>query len=565
MNTNFIYGQYSKQTEALYKKLLSLYKNYQKDNSAEKLMTNYTELAKEEKISVSFVGQYSSGKSTIIKSLTGEQDILIDADIATGQVTSYEWGSFLLNDTPGLQTGEKEEHDKMTLDAIERSDLLVYCITSDLFSNITKNDFKKLAEQYRTKIFLVINKMSAESGEYDELVKNYTDSINKTLSPEYSIVDFHHFFVDAKDYLIGISEKDEDYIIESHFNDFIKKLNDFIGLKGLKGKLLTPLNILKNSIEEMLIDIETDEHIKEGRCLIKKICDTIEEKKRLFLKTCNEDVQRTANKIINKGDNVAINLGVKGYEFNNKAFQGFIEPLQTELCEKIKNYFEQYASEVDEEVNKVINSEMAQHFFEEQKRRIDKTYKNNKQNVENVEEFGKDVSEATAVIMPKITNWLAKAANVSDGAKISIWTVNGSNLHKLVKNVGHFFGHKFKPFEALKITKKIAKIVDLLGPILTGFGVFIEGLEWLMRFLGEKKIKKVKDEIKSVFKEVSEDTTKYYNEQVNNAAKEFESIRNSLQDELAKLENESSQNDSFRKELCKIKSEISKLRDEIEG
>lgn len=565
MNIELKAGQLSNKTENIYKKLTGLYNKYGKSLNFEELVSTYKDITKEDKISVAFVGQYSSGKSTIIKALTGEKNILIDADIATGEVTPYEWGgAFLLVDTPGLKTGEKEEHDKMTQEAIERSDLLVYCITSDLFSDITREDFKRLAEQYRTKLFLVINKMNAETGDYDDLVENYSDSINKTLSPQYSIIEFHHFFVDAKDYLQGITDNDQDYIDDSHFDLFIKKLNDFIELKGLRGKLLTPVIVLLNSIDNTLIEIETDEHIKEGKRLIKKICDTIEEKKRAFIKTSNEDIQRTANKFIHKGDDVAMHLGDKGYEFNEKAFQEFSDPLQAELLSNIQKYFEQYAEEVDDEVQKVMNSEMAQHFFKEQKRRFDKEYKGSNGSSERLADIDKGVTQAASFATSKINVWLGKVANVSEGGKISIWTVNGSDLHKIVKNVGHKFGYKFKPFQALKITEKIAKISTWIGPILTGVGAFIEGAMLLAEKLGEKKIKKIKDEIKEVFKEVSEDTLKYYNDQVNIAAKEFDIIRDCLQEELTKLENESIRSDDFSKELLVVRSELIALRKQIE-
>ena len=104
MNIEFKAGSFSSRTETIYKRLIAVYNKFQKSETADKLSTDYDELSKEEKITVAFVGQYSSGKSTIIKALTGEKDILIDADIATGAVTPYEWGgSFLLVDTPGLK------------------------------------------------------------------------------------------------------------------------------------------------------------------------------------------------------------------------------------------------------------------------------------------------------------------------------------------------------------------------------------------------------------------------------------------------------------------------------
>ena len=55
------------------------------------------------------------------------------------------------------------------------------------------------------------------------------------------------------------------------------------------------------------------------------------------MKVSNEDVQKTANKLIHKGDDVAMHLGEKGYEFNEKAFQDFFEPLQCEIKNNILN------------------------------------------------------------------------------------------------------------------------------------------------------------------------------------------------------------------------------------
>ena len=565
MNIEFKAGAFSSRTESIYRRLAVLYNKFEKTETIDKLSTDYDKMSKEERITVAFVGQYSSGKSTIIKALTGEKDIQIDADIATGAVTPYEWGgSFLLVDTPGLKTGEKEEHDIMTMEAIEHSDLLVYCITSDLFSPITKRDFKQLAEKYRSKIFLMVNKMNAETGDYNNLVENYTDSINKTLAPEYSIIDFHHFFVDAKDYLTGITQNDQDYVDDSFFTEFIVKLNEFIELRGFKGKLLTPVSILLDSVENSMIEIETDDHIKEGKCLIKKICDVIEEKKRAFVKAANEDVQRTANKYIHKGDDVAMHLGDKGYEFNEKAFQDFSEPIEDELRQNIQKFFEQYAEEVDKEVTEVMKTEMAQHFFEEHNRRLGKDFKSNNSTTDKLSEIKKGVTHAAEVASPKIFEWLADTANVSKGSNITIWTVNGSSLHKIVKDVGHLFGHKFKPFEAVKITKKIAKISSWIGPILTGAGVFIELTLWLVEKIGEKKIKKAKEEIKAMFNEVAEDTLKHYNTQITSAASEFDKIKDSLQEELDKLDSESSRNDDFSKQLLSIKKELIELQHQIE-
>lgn len=564
MDNKFEAGVFSERTEKIYKKLVKLYDQNEKHESAEQLKMKYEEIAQNNKISVVFAGQYSAGKSTIIRALTGDQSIKIDSDITTEKVHSYSWGDTLyLVDTPGLKTGEREEHDRLTLSAIECADLLMYCITSDLFSPITREDFKKLAQKYRSKIFLVVNKMNDESGDYDELVKNYTGSINKTLYPEFAISEFHHFFVDAKDYLKGITENDQDYIEDSYFDTFINKLNEFVEINGLKGKLLTPVILIIDTVDNTLIELEDDEHIKEAKRLLHKICNLIEEKKNAFVRLANQDVKRITNKYINKGDEVVMNLGNPGYEFSQKAFADFSEPLESELRETIEKMFQQYAEEVDDEVQEVLTSEMAKHFFNEQEKRIEKNYKGEKKNT--ILEGAKDtVAQIGANTTPKISKWIGQIANVSNGEKVSIWTVNGSDLHKVVKTVGHKIGHKFKPFEALKLTKKIAEISNYLGPILTGVGVFIEGMMWLAEKYGEKKLRETKAEIKAVFKEAADDTQKYYFDEIVSAAKEFENIKKSVMDELDRLEEKTVRNSEFGQELRSIKSELKILQEDIE-
>lgn len=195
MSVKFEVGQYAERTEEIYKKLCDFYSQYLQEDILENLISNYKSVKPEDKINIAFIGQYSAGKSTIIKALTSDGSIVIDSDIATSSVNNYDWENVVLTDTPGLNTNENLQHDSMTLEAISKSDLLVYCITSDLFREVTRDDFKNLAQKYKVKIFLVVNKMNKETGDYDTLVRNYSDTINRTLAPEYSISDFHHCFL----------------------------------------------------------------------------------------------------------------------------------------------------------------------------------------------------------------------------------------------------------------------------------------------------------------------------------------------------------------------------------
>lgn len=566
MGTKFEIGSFAERTKKYFDDLSKLYRDFDKLETAKDLDDKYKEVTSKDKICLTFVGQYSAGKSTIIKALTGDGSIVIDSDIATSSVKNYNWGSVVLVDTPGLNTNENVTHDEMTLEAIGKADLLIYCITSDLFRDVTKADFKKLASEYKSKLFLVVNKMSKETGEYDTLVENYSDTINKTIAPEYNLVDFYHFFVDAADYIEGMEDNDPDFIEDSHFEGFIEKLNSFIRFKGLSGKALTPVSLLIQSVDDTLIEIEDDEHNRDAKKLIQRTCNVVEEKKKNFIRVSRDEVQKLAHKFIEKGDEVAAHFGEKSFKFTDDDLQAFADPLQEKLSQSITEFFEKYANETDEEIQRVLSSELAIHYFQEEKLKLELD-KNLKGKGTGTEVFGKiqeSLGEAAAKSVPKVSSFMEKFSNVAAGEKASIWTVRGSDLHKTVKNVGKKLGHKFKPFEALKISKKIADISKWLGPVLTGVGTFVEVLGVIAERSAERKLEKAKVDTKSLFIGMSEETEQHYTKQIENAASEFDNIKIELQEQMRRIDENSKTNIDFRTKLSALKSELYKLQHDIE-
>ena len=113
-------------------------------------------------INIVFVGQYSAGKSSIIKMLTKNEGIEVGAAITTQQYTPYVWNGMYIVDTPGIQTGIREDHDAITAEAIQKSDLIVFVITNELFNPTILRYFNKLAYDMGKgkQMILAINKMS---------------------------------------------------------------------------------------------------------------------------------------------------------------------------------------------------------------------------------------------------------------------------------------------------------------------------------------------------------------------------------------------------------------------
>ena len=249
------YAAYQELLATLKEKTKNLLVKTKNQDLASKLDDELDSVNDRQKLSIAFVGQYSSGKSTIISAMTGNKHIKIDANVATDTVSKYDWHDIILMDTPGILAGKVERNDEATKNALKESDLIFYVLTSQLFDDVVFNNFIDLAynQHLADKMFIVINKMGMESGEYDELVKNYTQSLNKTFSEKgYNIEDFPISFIDANDYIDGVEENDPEFIELSHFEHFVDMLNTFVEQKGLiKKQFDTPVRILQSYLKNI--------------------------------------------------------------------------------------------------------------------------------------------------------------------------------------------------------------------------------------------------------------------------------------------------------------------------
>ena len=260
------YAKYQQQLEQLILKTKKLLLQTANSDLAQKMDAELQEVSERKYLRLAFVGQYSSGKSTIISALTGNKDILIDANIATDKTTEYRWNNIILMDTPGILAGKVEEHDEITKAALKECDLIFYVLTSQLFDDVIFKNFIDLSynQHLADKMFIVVNKMNMEYGDYDQLVQNYKTSLQNTFKERgYDFSAFPVAFIDANDYLEGIKDGDNEFIQVSNLEKFINDLNSFVSSKGLiKKQFDTPVRILQSYAKDIAIS-EVDQNLAE--------------------------------------------------------------------------------------------------------------------------------------------------------------------------------------------------------------------------------------------------------------------------------------------------------------
>jgi len=204
----------------------------------------------EEQLKIAVCGQYSAGKSTLVRALTDDESIVIGQDVTTDKVQCYEWEGMKIADTPGIYAG-REEHDALSLDFIQKADLLIYMITIQGFTREIGANFKKLVmEKYGDKTMLVMNKRNQEPAENEP---NWLKDTADFLGDPDLMKKYYFSIVDIEDYLVGKKENISELVVESHFNDFLDNLNKFTKERGLIGRIVSRINIV-DALLSMYID-----------------------------------------------------------------------------------------------------------------------------------------------------------------------------------------------------------------------------------------------------------------------------------------------------------------------
>ena len=486
---------------------------------------NITVMHEQKLIKVALVGQYSSGKSTIISALTNNRQIKIDADIATAEPTDYEWNNILLTDTPGIST-DRKEHDEITKDTIRKSDLIVYVITSSLFDNIILNDFIGLAYKanYKNKIILVVNKMSMETGEFDTLVMNYTESLRKSFS-SYGFElkkDFRLVFIDANDYLEGKDTNEPELIQLSMFDTFISELNAFVNEKGLLGKMDTPIRFTISEVDSAIN--ESNEKIdKEFFSVLSRIERKVIRNREKTESEINTIIGKITDRIIIKGEEACDLLGMEKNEFNSEINKINAE-LEKEVNTASKSINEFLALKVKE-----LNNEIAEIFNSDEVQWISKIDVNANLNTGYADNINNSINQNVIDYQNKLGN-LKEFIGFGSDISAKVAQVGTTTIRGAVKDVGHLFGVKFWPWQAHGIAKNIGAFAEIAGKAFSVLVIVLEAKGIYDEHKREQALQVEKNKIRGEFENISVDVSREFRKEYDNFCKDAyeESILNCL-------------------------------------
>lgn len=554
MINNIRYNRLYNQLEEIKNQTITSLKKYGKTSSIQSILTRLEEDKKRNDIKVAFVGQYNAGKSTIISALTGNKDILIDSNVATDISQEYDWNNIKIIDTPGILAGKVESHDEVTKAALSEADLIVYTLTSQLFDDVIFDNFIDLAykQNFKNKMLIAINKMSMERGEFATLKKNYLESLRTVFKEKKFDFDFDIVFIDAFDYIEGVDENEPELIELSQFESFTNKLDAFIKEKGLIQKSFdTPVRIIQEEIGMAALD-ETDPSFA---LVLRKYENRLTRHKRELVQEVKAINYELKDKIITKGYAITSMNEFTQEEFDQlqKEFQEYIEIEWSSSISAIEAVIVEKQLDLSRELTEIFNDEDVVIYTEGLDFTIDK--------IKHTADFDDSSISSKKALIEKLkvqAGSLSTYAGTSGSANFiaKAGEVAGSQGHKMVYDTGKFFGMKFKPWQAVKISGKIGNAAKFAGPALA---VFALGIDIYGVYKDEKKAKEIsvaKTKMNSQYGEIASDIAKDVEIKFKEYVKEnIDSKLNEFQKQQMEIIDKEKKNSEFLNRVSELNSE----------
>lgn len=418
-------------------------------------------------------GQYSSGKSSLIKALTNNTaQVVIDSAVATDSVDIFDWDGLVnLVDTPGVQAGLME-HDDLAEEALRTADLVLFTVTVDLFDNRLVEHLRHITEDLRKapQLLVVVTKcrtLPAADGVREAAVREALGSF----AGQVPWVE-----CDAKTYLDGLHEVEPSRaarrIKASRMTEVTDTINQIARERGDLARFRVPLQQIALVASEALAGL-TDDPDEEAiltvlarqrsalttrRGLLDSALQRLETEFRTSCIRAAEHLADTAESIEESPTADWSKLEVASATLNaelNAANQRFADGVRNVLASQLADF--------TSEVREIEASPYARHLLaldvqgdiQTQSTQVDPGLTSQR---------GRERS-GIPIWGPKATKYL-KNFQESWGAGDGVKNSAGSAGHKIVYKTGKCLGIKFKPYQAVRWANTIGKAAKIGGVVL---------------------------------------------------------------------------------------------------
>lgn len=498
-------------------------------------------------ISLVFAGQYSAGKSTILKALTGINTIATGEKITTQESHVYEWNGIRVIDTPGIHTTLRPDHDDISYRTILNADMLVYVITHELFDSYIGQNFRKLLldNDKAGEMILIVNKM-ADVGNTIENQSIKLENLKKVTEP-YSPEQLRTCFVDAESYIDSLMEEDveiaEELRTRSNYDGLVSTINNFVKEKSISSRLTTTLYKIYDVLQKAIIQFQPS----SGDDDIDALEEHLLQERRILFSTqwrINQQVkiiyEEASTSIRDKGRDIANSI----YDYSNEedannaieTAYNKVEKISAICVDNVISELEKLSSDCKAELDEFYKTDFSKNL----QVRLNEKYKKGNPLVERI--FKSDV-------LAQGSNKIVSNTIGTNAAASGLKVFTGSNIHQMVLDIGHFFGHSFKPWEAVKWVKGI----NVAGKVLGAFGVvFSLGMQVKEDVDADKRQQEMRsnrEKLRAGFNDAANELVKHFNKALSKY------LENNYQSRISEIDNQITEIRKLRvgkSESCKL-------------
>jgi len=391
---------------------------------------------------VVLTGPYNAGKSSIAFALTGDDSIVIDADVATAQTERYPWGGVEVVDTPGVRTGDLT-HDEIAETALRDADLVLFVITPNLFDDQIGDYFRHVANDLGKleQMIVVVNK-STQVASTEEIREQ---AVRDLLYPGQDLPLI--VACDAKAHLESETAQDPDVRAvaarRANWAGFEASVATFISAQGSTGRLRKPFDAVLAMADDAKPFLETSDGEEAARDLLNRQRQVMAQSRERLTGRFEDVFDRLRQSIANAGEKVVatardgIPQGRAVDEFDATVqglARGLGERLQVALGEEMVA-LEADGHRLAEGPEAIRLTSALLGGSDPMAARTDDSSPDALQEL--LKSFAKGQGK----------DWLDKL--VGGGSR------PGAPMHGLVIDIGHRFGKQFKPWEAVKWSKRL--------------------------------------------------------------------------------------------------------------
>ena len=432
----------------------------------------------ERPISLAFAGQYSAGKSTLLRALTGLEDIATGAGITTEEIRTLDWNGVQVVDTPGIHTSLRPDHDTISYEAISQADLLVFVITNELFDSHLGDHFRKLAidRDKGHETILVVNKMDRTAdGNTPEAQKTITEGLREPLAP-FTPEDLSITFTAARDVLEAEQEEDDEIAgmlrEEGNMDALVLNLNKLIRDKGLNARHTTTLYAVDQIMQEAMTLEPTGDTDIDALMMVYNQNLRVMDETRLQLRDSTNNAILESMLLVNQ----------TGAEYTEKVQPGVArEDLARgaeEVDARLQSIWKELVNRIYQKCSEVIPTMTSRLEELQDSHRFQSTLDNL-----NARASGPDISRILGMSrdaarrLSEVSRIAARNSSAVASGATGLSRFSGSFAHGAVLNIGRFMGHSFRPWEAVKIARGIGAAGAVLGIAGIAISVILQARE----------------------------------------------------------------------------------------